>query len=1579
MTGPRPGAAEAAQEPPGAELVPKRGAARTPTFPIVGLGASAGGLDAFQRFFDAVPEASGMAFVLIQHLDPTHESMMSELLATHTSMPVVEASDGMPLEPDHVYLIPPGFYLALQAGSLRLSKPRDRHGARMAFDFFLRSLADECGERALCAVLSGTGADGCLGLKAVHEQGGLVIVQDPHDAANAGMPQSAIDTGCADLVLPVAKMHEALMRFSRHAHGVGVSPGHSQGAAERELAEIISLLTETTTHDFSLYKQGTLRRRIERRMALASIDDRARYLDVLRDDENERNLLAKDLLINVTQFFRDRPAFDALASSVVADLVRDQPAGQPLRIWVPACSTGEEAYSIAMLFLDEIATTSSQIRLQVFASDIDAECVAFARNGVYPEQIRADVTPERLARYFVSEDGGYRVTRELRETVVFTTQNLLADAPFSRLDLVSCRNVLIYLAPEAQERTLMLFHFALRERGVLFLGTSETVGDHGDCFHQINKKYRIYRHVGRPRPGTVMLPIKAGNPGHVTPSAVAEQKTRSPPIAEIARRALMECYVPASVLINDKREGVHYFGAIDRYLKIAPGEASRDILVMAREGLRSKLRLAIQIANDQRASAVMRGAEVDREGGAVAVKIDVVPVPSNGDSFLLVSFSDDAKTEPVPTGQGNPPSVPFRNAEQDQELASLRAELDSAILELETANEEHKAINDEAMSVNEEFQSINEELETSKEELQSLNEELNALNSQLQETVERHRATSDDLNNILNSSDVATLFLDQTLRIRFFTPATKSLFNVIATDIGRPLGDLTHRFRDDNMLTDARAVLETSAPVRREVEADDGAWYIRSILPSRSDAALVDGVVITFAGISEIKAAQAEIQAARAYSDSIIATIGQPLVVLDADLRVVSASTPFYRMFEVEPAARVERHLSDFSSHLDVPALRQFLAALRAEGTGVADAEITLELPTRGVRSFAVSARAIGNEPVASRKILLSIVDVTDAKRESEALAAAKALAERANIGKSRFLAAASHDLRQPLQTINLLQGILTKRARDEGTLKLLERLDDTVGTMSAMLDKLLDINQLEAGVVRPELVDFPINSLLARLKTEFAYLAEEKGLQWHVVPCDLVARSDPKLLGQMLHNLISNAVKYTSKGKVLLGCRRRAGIIRIEVLDTGIGLPMDQARKIFEEFHQLANPARDSSLGLGLGLSIVKRMGDLLGHSIDVRSIPGYGSAFAVEVPIGDGDDTGKARPARVVQENAAAVTGAILVIDDDPIVRDMIKMLLDEEGHRTTAAGDIATALELAGKDPERLDLVIADYNLADGISGLDAIASLRQQLRRNIPAIVLTGDIATTTLRAVADQGYIQLNKPVKSQQLIGLIQQLLVKSRTNGAAGGASVDVPSPVDRSAMPKVFVVDDDGVVLEAMRDLLQEHGYAVEIFADGEEFLRAKRSDGCLLLDARLPGMTGLALIERLRAEGRSLPTVMITGDGDIALAVEAMKAGAADFIQKPIGHVELLASIARAFDLDSGKIELTAGREQAVSLVAGLTARQRQIMDLVMAGHPSKNIAADLGISQRTVDNHRAAIMKKTGSKSLPALIRIAIAAA
>ena len=1267
-------------------------------FPVVGLGASAGGLDAFKKFFDALPANCGMAFVLIQHLDPKHQSMMVDLLTGHTPLRVLQATDGMQLEREHVYLIPPGAYLAIEGRTLRLSKPLERHGARMPFDFFLRSLAEECGERAICAILSGTGTDGSLGLKAVKEHGGLVIVQDPEEAAFDGMPRSAIMSGGADLVLTVANIPQALVRYGRQTY-VKAGRTRSSDNIQEAFADIIELLAAKTSHDFSLYKQGTLQRRIERRMAMAGLDSSACYLEALREDAAERELLAKDLLINVTHFFRDPAAFDLLAETVIPELVRLQPTDRPLRIWVPGCSTGEEAYSITMLFLNEIAAAKRNIKLQVFASDIDADCIAFARNGIYPESIEADVTPARLARFFTKEDHHYQVARELRETVVFTGQSLLADAPFSRLDLVSCRNLLIYLSAEAQQKILSLFHFALREGGVLFLGSSETIGNVAHRFEPINKKHRIYRHVSRSRPGEVEFPPGTNAASRLIASSLGQQPmSRRLGFSELSQRALIEAYAPASVLINAKHEGLYYSGSVDRYLKVASGEGTRDVLAMAREGLRAKLRSAIQRAKQNHERVTVTGAQLKRDERSVGVSITALPVESDNEELLLVSFLDNPTSDVSLARPVKSAAEATRVAQVEQELAATREDLQSAIRDLEMANEEQKAINEEAMSVNEEFQSTNEELETSKEELQSLNEELTALNSQLHETVEQQRATSNDLQNILNSTDVATLFLDGHLRIRFFTPAAKSLFNVIASDVGRPLADLTRRFEDDDLLPDARAVLASHAPVRREVKADDGGWFMRGMLPYRSDDSSVEGVVITFAGISEIKAAEGEIEAARAYLDSIIATIRQPLVVLDKELRVVSASSSFNRIFSIKPEELIGTHLLAAADYLDVPALREFLASIQDKGTTINDHEVEIELPGLGRRAFLMSARVLREEPSAKRKILVAIVDVTEVKREGKALEAAKSEAERANVGKSRFLAAASHDLRQPLQTISLLQGMLEKRVRDEPTLKLVRRLDETVGTMSSLLDKLLDINQLEAGIVRPVMVDFPISRLLEEMKTEFTYHTATNGLGWRVAPNKLVVRSDPRLLEQIIRNLLSNAVKYTTEGKLLLGCRRHGDKLRIEVWDTGPGIPELELRAIFEEFHQLDNPARERSKGLGLGLAIVQRLADLLGHKIDVRSRLGAGSVFTIEVPLGRAEAVELPDPSQN-ETQATPSRGTILIVEDDPALLEMLQLLFDDEGHRTVVAADGHEALELAAQGPTVPDLVIADYNLPKG----------------------------------------------------------------------------------------------------------------------------------------------------------------------------------------------------------------------------------------------------------------------------------------
>ena len=1549
---------------------------------VVGIGASAGGLEALNKLFDALPSDSGMAFVLIQHLDPTHKSMMVGLLAGHTAMTVLEAVDGMTVERDHVYVIPPGAYLAIRDGALRLTRPRERHGARMPFDFFLRSLAEDRGARTVCAVLSGSGADGSVGLMAVHDKGGLVIVQDPQDARSDGMPRSAIKTGVADLVLPVAEIPAALVKYGQQARPEPAQaspvPGHSTDAG---LAEIIDLLCQHSAHDFGLHKEGTLRRQIERRMATASIKDIGVYLNTLRKNPGEIDLLAKDMLINVTRFFRDERAFDILAETVVPELIRRQPLNQPIRIWDAGCSTGEETYSLAMLFLEEIAAAKRTVKLKVFASDIDDDAVAIARNGFYPGLIQKDVSPTRLARFFVKEGQGHRVTRELRETVVFTTQDLLADAPFSRLDFVCCRNVLIYLRPEVQEKVLSLFHFALREGGILVLGASEAISHPGDRFEAISKKQRIFRHIGLSRPGEVEFPIAPGEGQRTTRSAARGPEAAAPraKIGELAQRALLDAYAPASVLINARQEALYFFGPIDRYLKIAVGEASRDLFAMARDGLRTKLRMATRQAARQRARVAVGGAQIDRDGSIVAVSISAQPIEATGEAFLLVSFSDEPE-RPKNRKEQSGTKVAPHVIELGEELEATRKELESAIRDLEISNDELTATNEEAMSVNEELQSTNEELEISKEELQSLNEELTALNSQLNETVEVQRATANDLQNTMNSSDIAMLFLDANLEIRLFTPAAKSMFSVIASDIGRPLADLARLSDDVNLLADAGTVLANQMPMSREVETREGAWYTRRVLPYRAQDGRVEGVVLTFADISERKAAERAIDAARSYSDSIINTIRQPLVVLDDAFRVISASRSFYRAFAIEPGETVGRQLDAVDDgRLDIATVHGFLDRLRNGETVIEDHEVDVELPPQGTRSLLLGALEIRDDPKTPRRILVTIDDVTERNKVSDALVAARQVAEQANLGKSRFLAAASHDLRQPLQTLSLLQGILAKRMKDEGGTKLVAKLEETLGAMSGMLNTLLDINQLEAGTVRPEILEFRIDGLLDRLKTEFTYHTAAKGISWHVVESGLTIRSDPRLLEQTLRNLLANAVKYTEQGKVLLGCRRRGGDkVRIEVWDTGIGIPAGQLTAIFEEFHQLDNAARERSRGLGLGLSIVQRISDLLGHTIDVRSWPDRGSVFAIEV--GRGADKQRMPIQASATEAAAASAGAVLIIEDDPAVREMLELLLEGEGLRTTAVIGANAALALAARRTFVPDVIIADYNLPGDLTGAEVIARLRESLRSQIPAIILTGDISSDTLRKIAHAGCVYLSKPATADTLTQHIHGLIAAKRQQPSIRESA----PPAARSsngAQPTVFVVDDDRTVLDDLQRLLQDHGHVAEVYASGEAFLAADRPDrkGCLLVDAIMPGMGGIALLERLKAGNRGLPAVMITGQGDIAMAIQAMRAGAADFLEKPIHSDELLASIERALDEMRDSAQLAVRRNTAAERLARLTPRERDVLDLVVQGRPNKIIADDLGISQRTVENHRAAVMKRTGVTSLPDLIRLVMAAA
>jgi two-component system CheB/CheR fusion protein len=559
------------------------------------------------------------------------------------------------------------------------------------------------------------------------------------------------------------------------------------------------------------------------------------------------------------------------------------------------------------------------------------------------------------------------------------------------------------------------------------------------------------------------------------------------------------------------------------------------------------------------------------------------------------------------------------------------------------------------------------------------------------------------------------------------------------------------------------------------------------------------------------------------------------------------------------------------------------------------------------------------------------------------------------------------------------LQGILAKRIKDESGARLVVKLEETLGAMSGMLNTLLDINQLEAGIVRPEIAEFQVGALLERLKTEFAYHVTAKDLAFRVVTSRQKVRSDPRLLEQTLRNLLANAVKYTERGKVLLGCRRRGDKLRIEVWDTGMGIPAGQLKWVFEEFHQLDNSARERSRGLGLGLSIVQRICDLLAHTVDVRSWPGSGSVFAVELPIAGERQVVRPQIGRNETETNAGSTGAILVIEDDPAVREMLEILFEGEGHPTTAVATTNEALALAARGAILPDVIVADYNLPGDLKGTEVIARLRASLRREIPAIILTGDISSDTLREVRRAGCTHLSKPVKADVLTQQIQSFLAAAKQRPKT---HANLRQAVDTAGgpQPSIFLVDDDRALLEAMEKLLREHGYAVEVYASGAAFLDARRPDGtgCLVVDSVMPGMNGIALLERLKAEGRSLPAIMITGHGDVTMAVHAMKAGAVDFLEKPVRLDELRASIDRALEGARDSAKLSAWRHAAAERLAGLTPREREIMNRVIQGQPNKIIADDLGISQRTVESHRAAVMKRTGVRSLPDLVRLVLAA-
>jgi two-component system CheB/CheR fusion protein len=838
------------------------------SFPIVGVGASAGGLEALEQFFMNTPNESGMAFVVIQHLDPNHVGIMPELLQRTTKMKVVQATDRLEVKPDHVYVIPPNKSMSLLKGYLFLFDPVEMRGLRLPIDHFFRSLAEDKQKDSVGIILSGMGSDGSLGLKAIKEKNGIAMVQDPLTAKFDGMPQSAINATVIDIVAPANELSSKLIAFLKHSSGLVPKP-EIDDKSKTNLEKIIILLRSHTGHDFSLYKNNTLFRRIERRMSVHQINKIANYVRFLQENLNELDILFKELLIGVTNFFRDPLVWEKLKEEILPGLLNELPNGHVLRAWIVGCSTGEEAYSLAIVFKEaaEKVKMDKNFTLQIFATDIDSDAIEIARKGIFSSNILADVSPERVNKYFTRDGAEYRVNTNIREMVVFATHSVIKDPPFTKMDMLLCRNLLIYMEPVLQKKLMGLFHYSLNPGGIMLLGSSENENSQHKQFTPIDPKLKLFKSLSVPANNELLGFPSSFSHTRIQPNEDFKPVKITENIQTLANQLLLQYFAPASVLINPEGDILYITGRTGTYLEPAAGKANMNIYAMAREGLRNELPGALRKAKQNYEPVILKNIKIgnNRETQVVNITFQRIENPNSIKGLIMVVFS---KVDNLPdithkkTKKGEQESITNKK-ELELELQRTREELQSTREEMQTTQEELKSSNEEMQSTNEELQSTNEELTTSKEEMQSLNEELQTINAELQSKVSDYIAANNDMKNLLNSTDIATLFLDKELNIRRYTDQLTKLFKLRQTDIGRPFTDMVTELVYPEMTQHASEVLQTLVFKETAVSTQDGRWFTVRIMPYRTLDDRIDGLVITLIDITRAKKMEAELEKAK--------------------------------------------------------------------------------------------------------------------------------------------------------------------------------------------------------------------------------------------------------------------------------------------------------------------------------------------------------------------------------------------------------------------------------------------------------------------------------------------------------------------------------------------------------------------------------------------------------------------------------------------------------------------------------------------------------------------------------------------
>ncbi|WP_433735612.1 CheR family methyltransferase [Pseudomonas putida] len=1351
-------------------------------FAIVGVGASAGGLQAVKCLLEHMPADSGMAFVIIFHLSPDHQSIAGKLLQDVTAMPVIQVTETVPIKPDHVYVISPAHNLSMDDGHLRVAQPEARRGGHVAIDLFFRDLADVHRERAFCVVLSGTGSDGAVGLSRIKEQGGITLVQAPEDAEFSGMPQAAIVTQMVDFVLPVREMPHKLMELWRNSRQIvlpvdaglnTLAPRNEREAAlaEHLIQEILIQLRVGTGHDFKHYKRATVLRRVERRMQVTAQPDLRAYYQYLLENPAENKALLGDMLIGVTNFFRDPEAFEALERDVLPQLFAAPGSnGRPreeLRVWSAGTSTGEEAYTLGMLLNDQQLASASTARIQVFATDIDERAVAIGRVGAYPQAIVADIPPARLRQYFIREENAYRVRKEVREKVLFAKHSLLVDPPFSQIDLIVCRNLLIYLDREVQREILRMFHFALNPGGYLFLGSSESVDLCPELFTALDKKNRIFRaKTGAPAERR-MLSMPRGSysrPMSTTtvPTMPAQRKLS---FADIHQRAL-ERSTPPSMIVDSNADIMHLSEGAGRFLCHVAGEVTRNLLNLVIPQLRLELRTALFQAHQSGTAVRARQIDLFRENAHYQVDITAYPYAdkeTESDCVLLVFDEREVDPENLKASTAVlAENQVLSNLERD--LQRTKLQLQDTVEQSEISSEELKASNEEMQAINEELRSATEELETSKEELQSINEELLTVNAELKTKVEETDKINDYLTNLIASTDIATIFVDRNLRIKWFTPRAADIFSMLPVDTGRSLLDITHRLAYDEMVNDAKTVFETLSTIEREVSSVDGRWYIARLLPYRSCENYIDGMVLTFIDITKRRAAEEELrlgeERVRLVAES---TRDYAIIIEDEQGLVTSWNTGAELIFGYSKAEAEGRYLDFIYTPEDraagVPEAE--LEATRRQGRNEDErwhvrrdgsrfyctSEVTF-LRGENFRGFVKIARDLTSQVELHQEQTLRLAQIQDTSQL-----------------KDEFFAVMSRELKHPLNLIQLNAEMLRRlpmMIRNNTAARAVDTIRDAVTSQVRVIDDLLDVARVRTGKLQLKRDTISLTTLVQEVCHAIDDESGPRLLMDLPDPAEdaLLVDADPMRVEQIVWNLLSNALKFTPvDGQIRVVATRYGDDAKLEVIDTGRGIPRDQLDTLFDPFSQADTlHSTHHREGMGIGLSLVLQLAEAHGGSVRVHSQGlGKGSRFTVLLPLSFHKPESESLNGQADTGRSGRLASLkVLLVDDSRDELETLTTLLEMEAAHVSAFHDPHMALEAAAR--QTYDLIISDIGMA-GMNGHSLMEALRRLPGgKSTPSIALSGGTPSDIKQSKASGFTRHVGKPIAFDELAGTIEEI-----------------------------------------------------------------------------------------------------------------------------------------------------------------------------------------------------------------------------